>query len=114
MVYDLVDRLVGRLEALKGTRTVVRVDHAFHAFTGDVIGRICFEDSLGFLADSDFAPQWYVNSTSWLLFLIPWKVRSNALICPINTDFHGVSVLDQVSILSCVSIWRSFATMNHG
>lgn len=62
MVHDLVTRLVARFEALKGTRTVIRVDHAFSAFSGDVVGRVCCEDSSDFLADPNFAPQWYVNA----------------------------------------------------
>lgn len=60
MVHDLVTKLVGRFEALKGTQTVIRVDHAFTAFTGDVIGRVCCENSSDFLADPNFAPEWYL------------------------------------------------------
>lgn len=61
MLYDLVIKLVGRFEALKGTGTVVRVDHAFAAFSGDVVDRVCFENFSDFLADPNFAPYWYVN-----------------------------------------------------
>lgn len=53
-----------RLEAFKGTNVVVRLDYAFAAFSGDVIGRICCEDKEDFLDDPDFAPQWYAGLRS--------------------------------------------------
>ncbi|KAL8906325.1 MAG: hypothetical protein Q9207_002100 [Kuettlingeria erythrocarpa] len=34
-------------------------DHAFSAFTGDVIGKICCESKEDFLDHPDFAPQWF-------------------------------------------------------
>ena len=58
MLAGLVRRLVGRFEALQGTHTVVRIDHAFFAFTGDVIGGICHEEPTNYLLDLNFAPQW--------------------------------------------------------
>ncbi|KAL2041006.1 hypothetical protein N7G274_006464 [Stereocaulon virgatum] len=59
MLADVVGKLNNRLEALKGSNTVVRLDHAFFAFSGDVIGRICCEERVDFLDDPDFAPQWF-------------------------------------------------------
>lgn len=61
MLHKVVSKLASRLEALKGTHTVVRLDHAFFAFSGDVIGRVCCEEKEDFLDDPDFAPQWCVN-----------------------------------------------------
>ncbi|KAL9577881.1 MAG: hypothetical protein Q9212_006084 [Teloschistes hypoglaucus] len=58
MLAEVVVKLDGRIEALKGTPTVVRLDHVFSAFAGDVVGRICWEDKEEFLDDSDFAPEW--------------------------------------------------------
>ena len=58
MLADLVRRLAGRLDALKGTHKIVRLDHAFHAFSGDVVGRVCLEEPSNYLIDPEFAPQW--------------------------------------------------------
>ena len=61
MLVQVIEKLVGRLEALKGTNTVIRLDHVFSAFSGDVIGRICCEDKEDFLDDPNFAPEWYTT-----------------------------------------------------
>ena len=55
---ELVYKLIQRLEAVKGTDTIIRLDHAFNAFSGDVVGRICCENKNDFLDDPNFAPQW--------------------------------------------------------
>jgi hypothetical protein len=52
-----------RLKSLAGTGRIVRLDHVFNAFAGDVIGQICLgstSSETGFLDDPDFAPEWYV------------------------------------------------------
>ena len=54
-VAGLVNR---RFEALKGTGMVIRLDHAFVAFSGDIIGRLCCEDHTDMLEDEQFAPYW--------------------------------------------------------
>jgi cytochrome P450 len=62
MLAEVALHLESRLRDLKGTKTVIRLDHAFSAFSGDIIGRICMDDvnSGGhFLDDPDFAPAWY-------------------------------------------------------
>ncbi|KAI9891308.1 MAG: hypothetical protein M1814_002821 [Vezdaea aestivalis] len=59
MVAELVAKFVGRLDELKGTHSVIRLDHAFVAFSGDVIGRVCCDDREEFLSDPEFAPQWF-------------------------------------------------------
>ena len=58
MLHEVVGKLTGRLEALKGTQSLVRLDHVFFAFAGDVIGKVCCEEREDFLDDPDFAPQW--------------------------------------------------------
>ena len=60
MLAQVVEKFEARLKALQGTNTVIRLDHAFSAFSGDVIGRICWEDEEEFLDDPNFAPEWYV------------------------------------------------------
>ena len=59
MISKVVEKFVARLEALKGSNTVIRLDHAFSALSGDVIGRICCEDKKDFLDDPNFAVWWY-------------------------------------------------------
>lgn len=60
MLADVALRLENRLNDLSGTGTVVRLDHAFSAFSGDIIGRICLgtKNVNEFLDDPDFAPEW--------------------------------------------------------
>ncbi|KAL8935395.1 MAG: hypothetical protein Q9211_004721 [Gyalolechia sp. 1 TL-2023] len=41
VLQDTVVKLMKRLEALKGTSTILRLDHVFNAFTGSVISRLC-------------------------------------------------------------------------
>lgn len=60
VLADVVAKFNRRLEAFRGTNTVIRLDHAFAAFSGDVIGRICCEDRKDFLEDPRFAAEWYV------------------------------------------------------
>jgi hypothetical protein len=59
---DVALKLESRLQELSGTRTVIRLDHALSAFSGDVISRICLGDknTNEFLDDPDFAPYWQV------------------------------------------------------
>ena len=58
-VAKLMDR---RLQSLKGSNRVVRLDHVFSAFAGDVIGKICCESPPRFIEDPGFAPHWYKSS----------------------------------------------------
>lgn len=62
VLAEVALRLEERLRELKGQNRVIRLDHAFSAFSGDIIGRICLDSSNGkedsFLDDSEFAPDW--------------------------------------------------------
>src|SRR6266498_2864361 len=63
LLRSLSTKLVSRLQALGGPSTVVRLDHAFTAFSGDVIGKVCC-DSYGFgdlLEDEAFSAWLYVR-----------------------------------------------------
>lgn len=81
MVHDLTEKLVvGRFEALKGTSEVVRLDHAFTAFSGDVISRICVDDPPNLVDDPEFAPAWFdlfrEGIVSLPLFMgLPWLIQ---------------------------------------
>ena len=61
MLSEVVEKLASRIEALKGTNSIIRLDHAFSAFSGDIIGRICWEGEKEFLDDPEFAPEWYAT-----------------------------------------------------
>lgn len=77
MIAETVNKLVGRFEKLKGTDTVIRLDHVFTAFTGDVIGNLCCVERINFLDDENFSPEWCVhrlNVILWLYMLIILKV----------------------------------------
>ena len=64
MLHEVVGKLTRRFEAMKGTQSLVRLDHVFFAFSGDVIGRVCCEEREDFLDDPNFAPQWSANLES--------------------------------------------------
>ena len=66
MIVQVVEKLVSRLKALEGSNAIIRLDHAFSAFSGDIIGRICWEDEAEFLDDPRFAPEWYASNDIWL------------------------------------------------
>ena len=61
MLAEVTTKLLDRFTALKGSNTVIRLDHAFAAFTGDVIGKICCDERDDFLDELDFTPQWCGN-----------------------------------------------------
>ncbi|KAL2830450.1 cytochrome P450 [Aspergillus cavernicola] len=87
MVAELTEKLVvDRLESYKGTGKVVRLDHAFTAFSGDVINRICVNDpSEVYVEDRDFSPWWFdlfhIGAVSLPLFMgLPWLIHLIRLI----------------------------------
>ncbi|KAL8663897.1 MAG: hypothetical protein Q9202_003446 [Teloschistes flavicans] len=86
MVADLCERLViGRFERFKGTGKVVRFDHAFTAFSGDVISRLCVDDPPNLVDDPDFSPGWFDLFHSGIVSLplfmgLPWLIHLIRLI----------------------------------
>ncbi|GAB7349557.1 hypothetical protein MBLNU459_g0253t3 [Dothideomycetes sp. NU459] len=81
MVAELCEKLVvGRFKGFKGTGKVVRLDHAFTAFSGDVINRLCIDDPPCLVDDPDFAPGWFElfhkGVVSLPLFMgVPWLIQ---------------------------------------
>jgi len=88
MLAEVALHLESRFRELEGSGKVVRLDHAFSAFSGDIIGRICLGTTSGnahepgdsFLNDENFAPEWYdvINTIvkSIPLFTgFPWIVQ---------------------------------------
>lgn len=64
MLAEVALKLESRIRALEGTNMVIRLDHAFSAFSGDIIGKICLDsgdDSKTFLSHPTFNPEWYVT-----------------------------------------------------
>lgn len=80
-VAELCEKLiVGRFESFKGTGKVVRLDHAFTAFAGDVISRLCIDDPPNFVDSPEFAPGWFdlfhKGIVSLPLFMgLPWLIQ---------------------------------------
>jgi len=58
VVQSTVDKLVTRLENIKGSSTVVNVIDMFTAFTADVIGQYSFARPYGYMDQPTFAPSW--------------------------------------------------------
>lgn len=81
MVAQLCEKLiVGRFESLKGTGKVVRLDHAFTAFSGDVINRLCIDDPPNLVDDGEFAPGWFELFHTGIITLplfmgVPWLIQ---------------------------------------
>lgn len=58
MLWDKVGKLLKRLEEGGKLYKAIRLDHAFSAFTGSVISKICCETDEDFLDQPGFAPHW--------------------------------------------------------
>jgi hypothetical protein len=58
LLAETVRKFEDRLQALKNTGKVVRLDHAFFALSGDVVGKLCWAEKEDFLDDPDFGVEW--------------------------------------------------------
>jgi len=70
MINQVIGLINGRFEGLKGKGTVIRLDHAFLAFSGDIISRLCCESHVDMVEDPKFAPHWFDLLHS-VIFSIP-------------------------------------------
>ena len=59
IVQTVVDQLMARLHALRGTSSNVNMIDAFSCMTADVISEYAFARSFGFIHDPDFSPHWH-------------------------------------------------------
>lgn len=59
VLAETTEKLAGRFEEVRGRGSVVRLDHAFFALAGDVVGKLCWAEKEDFLDDPNFAPKWY-------------------------------------------------------
>ncbi|KAI3319149.1 cytochrome P450 family protein [Xylariaceae sp. AK1471] len=86
MVAEVCEKLIiGRFESFKGTGRVVRLDHAFLAFAGDVISRLCMDNPRSLVDDAEFAPDYFnlfqtVIKSLPLFMALPWLIRLVQLI----------------------------------
>ena len=58
MLSDLIRRFCERIDSFKGTSTVLQLNNAFYALTGDVITRICCDEHTHLIEDEQFSPAW--------------------------------------------------------
>ena len=81
MVADVCEKLVvEKFGRLAGTGKVVRLDHAFVAFSGDIITRLCLDDPPNFVDEPDFAPEWFelfqaIIKSLPIFMSFPWLIR---------------------------------------
>ncbi|EMD96233.1 hypothetical protein COCC4DRAFT_19072 [Bipolaris maydis ATCC 48331] len=86
MVADLTEELVvKRFEEFKGTGKVVRLDHAFTAYSGDIISALCIDEPPHFTSTPDFTPSWFDLFHSGVVTLplfmgLPWLIHLIRLI----------------------------------
>ena len=59
IVQIVVDQLMARLHALRGTGSNVNMIDAFSCLTADVISEYAFARPFGFMNDPDFSPHWH-------------------------------------------------------
>ena len=58
MIIEEAKLLDARIEEMRGSKRVIRLDHVFSAFAGDVIGRICCETPPNMMNQAEFGAQW--------------------------------------------------------
>ncbi|CAI7646069.1 unnamed protein product [Penicillium glandicola] len=79
MIIEEAKLLNARLTGLKGSGNVVRLDHVFSAFAGDVIGRICCESPPDMLNNPEFGKECLASMipTGFLLRVYPGAAGFN-------------------------------------
>ncbi|KAI0526193.1 cytochrome P450 family protein [Xylaria bambusicola] len=86
MVAEVTENLiVKRFESFKGSGKIVRLDHAFLAYAGDVVGRICMDNPRNLVEDPEFAPDYFnlfhtVIKSLPLFLNFPWLIQLIQLI----------------------------------
>lgn len=58
-IQSVIDKLVSRLEGMKGSGKNVNLLDAYACMTADVVGQYAYAKTFGFLEDPDFSPQWH-------------------------------------------------------
>lgn len=108
MVAEEIKLLDDRLTALKGTGTVVNLEHAYAAITGDIIGQICSEKHVSLVQGEDFSPQWYVVRVMWRVSVVwlTWLCRYTLIYTVISQSpyllhFNWIVKYDSPWIMPC-------------
>lgn len=97
MLGDVALKFENRLKQLSGAGTIIRLDHALSAFSGDVISRICLGDisKNEFLDDPEFAPYWYAVQGPFVaassMYTDQSKVRCDTRHCAVNPTLYWLS-----------------------
>lgn len=70
-----------RFTSLRGTKTVINLEHVFAAVTGDIIAEVCTDEPISLLQDPEFSPHWFVPGRCAVLghLLIDLKRRGTNL-----------------------------------
>lgn len=58
LLAETIEKFEDRLEQTKGSGSVIRLDHAFFALSGDVVDKLCWAEKEEFLDDPNFSPEW--------------------------------------------------------
>jgi cytochrome P450 len=58
LLAETIEKLDSRFSQAKGTGSVIRLDHAFFAMSGDVVGKLCWAEKEDFLDEPNFSPGW--------------------------------------------------------
>jgi hypothetical protein len=106
MVCEITLKLETRLQKFEGSHKVIRLDHAFSAFSSDVMCRLCLADDpdgeqrSDFLDHPDFSPEWFncINTmiASMPLFSgFPWII-------------HIVNLVPMTILLKCLPAGKVF------
>jgi cytochrome P450 len=85
VIQELAQKLEKRFRALEGTHSIVRLDHALVCYTGDMISRVCCEQTTSLLDAEDFSKDWYdslhtIIKSMPLFEALPWLIRVVRLI----------------------------------
>lgn len=90
-IQSVIDKLVSRLEGLRGSGRNVNLLDVYASLTGDIIGQYAFAQPYGLLDDPDFSPYWHklimgvspnghiLKQFGWMMPLMkampPWLVK---------------------------------------
>jgi hypothetical protein len=101
LLVDKVRLLDSRLEALNGTKTVIRIDHAFSALAGDNIGHISRGAPPRLIEEADFSPTWYG--------IIPQRKDAKKVLCA-NEKYARYKLMYRLVFM--VLIFRCFSGLH--
>lgn len=107
MLHEVTLKLETRLRDFEGSHKVIRLDHAFSAFSSDVMSRLCLANSPegghspGFLDHADFSPDWFNCINTMIMSLplfggFPWIIQI-------------VNLIPMSVLLRCLPAGRVFA-----